>query len=272
MTLHKFFNYSTLILLVLVLVITACSGPSESSDREWVLVWQDEFTGSADTRPDSLKWTYDIGTNWGNVQLEYDTDRIENVSLDGEGNLLIVARKESYMGSAYTSARIVTRGLFEMTYGRFEARIKLPWGQGIWPAFWLLGSDIDSVGWPQCGEIDIMEYRGQEPSIIHGTIHGPGYYGDNGITQSYELNNSRFDLDFHLFAIEWGPDYIDWFVDEVHYHSVRPGDLTGEWVFDHPFYLILNLAVGGNYVGSPNENTVFPQSMLVDYVRVYEEK
>jgi len=272
MAIQKFFNRSIFHLLALAFLITACSNPSYKDDREWILIWQDEFTGAAGDRPDSLKWTYDIGTNWGNAQLEYDTDRTENVSLDGEGNLAIVARKESYLGSAYTSARIVTRGLFEPTYGRFEARIKLPWGQGIWPAFWLLGADIDSVGWPQCGEIDIMEYRGQEPSIIHGTTHGPVYYGNNGITMSYELFNSRFDLDFHLFAIEWGPDYIDWYVDDVFYHSVTPVDLTGEWVFDHPFYIILNLAVGGNYVGPPNQNTVFPQSMLVDYVRVYEEK
>jgi beta-glucanase (GH16 family) len=259
------------ILTLLLALMTACTD-SEGENREWQLVWQDEFTGTAGTSPDSAKWTYDIGTGWGNQQLEYDTDRPENVSLDGNGNLLIVARKESYMGSAYTAARIVTRGLFEPTYGRFEARIKLPWGQGLWPAFWLLGANIDEVSWPQCGEIDIMEYRGQEVTVVHGTIHGPGYSASNGISKSYTLPDGRFDANFHIFAVEWGPDYIDWYVDDIHYHSVSPEELPGEWVFDHPYYIILNLAVGGGYVGSPNESTVFPQTMAVDYVRVYEEK
>jgi beta-glucanase (GH16 family) len=176
------------------------------------------------------------------------------------------------LGSAYTSARIVTRGLFEQTYGRFEARIKLPWGQGIWPAFWLLGSNFTEVGWPACGEIDIMEYRGQETSIVHGTVHGPGYSAGNGVTERYSLQNGRFDTDFHLFAVEWGRDYIDFYVDNNLYQTITPDDVSGEWVFDHPFYIILNIAVGGSYVGPPNETTVFPQSMLVDYVRVYEEK
>ncbi len=227
-----------------------------------------------------MKWDFDIGDGtfyglppgWGNGQLEYDTDRPENVSLDGQGNLAIVARKESYMGSAYTSARIVTRGLFEKTFGRFEARIRLPWGQGIWPAFWLLGSNFSEVGWPACGEIDIMEYRGQETSIVHGTVHGPGYSAGNGVTESYSLQNGRFDTDFHLFAVEWGTDYIDFYVDNQLYQTITPDDVSGEWVFDHPFYIILNIAVGGGYVGPPNDTTVFPQTMLVDYVRVYEEK
>lgn len=262
------------------LLFANCSDSTGPEKRDWQRIWQDEFEGTAGQSPDSMKWDYDIGDGtlyglppgWGNGQLEYDTDRPENVSLDGQGNLAIVARKESYMGSGYTSARIVTRGLFEKTYGRFEARIRLPWGQGIWPAFWLLGSNFSEVGWPACGEIDIMEYRGQETSIVHGTVHGPGYSAGNGVTESYSLQNGRFDTDFHLFAVEWGTDYIEFYVDNQLYQTITPDDVSGEWVFDHPFYIILNIAVGGGYVGSPNETTVFPQTMLIDYVRVYEEK
>jgi beta-glucanase (GH16 family) len=239
---------------------------------ELILVWQDEFDGPADQSPDSSKWGYDIGTGWGNAQLEYDTDRPVNVSLDGEGNLAIVARKESYLGRDYTSARIVTRDLFEPTYGRIEARIKLPTGQGIWPAFWMLGNDIETVSWPQCGEIDIMEYRGQQPSIIHGSLHGPGYYAGNALTRKFVLADGRFDNDFHIFAVEWSPGVIRWFVDDVHYLTIRPEHADGEWVFDHPFYIILNVAVGGHFVGPPDSTTVFPQTMLIDFVKAYQGK
>lgn len=257
-----------------------CDESTGPQERQWSLVWQDEFNGGAGQSLDTTKWNFDIGDGtlyglppgWGNAQLEYDTDRPENVSLDGQGNLKIVAKKESYMGSAYTSARITTKGLFEKAYGRFEARLKLPWGQGLWPAFWMLGNDIDDVGWPTCGEIDIMEYRGQETSRVHGSLHGPGYSGGNPVTDHYDLANARFDLDFHVFAVEWGTDYIDFYVDDTRYQSVKRGDVPGEWVYDHPFFIILNVAVGGNYVGLPDASTVFPQTMLVDYVRVYEER
>jgi beta-glucanase (GH16 family) len=270
----------TLSFSIAVVFIVSCSDSNGPEDREWKLVWQDDFDGSAGQSPDSTKWDFEIGDGslyglppgWGNNQLEYATDRPENVSIDGQGNLAIVARKESYMRSAYTSARITTKDLFERAYGRFEARIKLPWGQGLWPAFWMLGNNIDEVSWPTCGEIDIMEFRGQETSRIHGSVHGPGYSGGQPVTAHYDLPNGRFDLDFHLFAVEWDEDGIKFFVDETHYQTITPTDVSGEWVFDHPFYIILNLAVGGNYVGSPNASTVFPQTMLVDYVRVYEEK
>jgi beta-glucanase (GH16 family) len=259
-------------LLLLVLVaFNSCSDTSGPEERNWQLVWQDEFDGPAGQLPDSTRWTYDIGTDWGNAQLEYDTDRPENVSLDGNGNLAITARRESYMGSAFTSARIKTQGLFEQTYGRFEARIRMPWGPGIWPAFWLLGADVETTGWPQCGEIDIMEYRGQETSTVHGTVHGPGYSGGQAITKRFDLTQARFDTDYHLFAVEWGGDYIDFYVDETLYQTITPDDLTGPWVFNHPFYIILNVAVGGNYVGWPTSDTPFPQTMFVDYVRVYKE-
>jgi len=244
--------------------------------RNWQLVWSDEFNGSAGISPDAAKWKFDIGVGpnndgWGNAELEYYTNRTTNASLDGNGNLAITAKSETYSGSAFTSARINTLGLFEQTYGRFEARIKLPWGPGLWPAFWLLGTNDDTIGWPQCGEIDIMELRGQQPDRINGTVHGPGYSGAGGITKIFGLENDRFDVDFHVFSIEWGINYIDFFVDNTLYQEITPGNVTGTWVFNHPFYIILNVAVGGNYVGFPSSQTPFPQTMLVDYVRVYKD-
>ena len=257
-----------------VILFAQCSNNSEPEEKTWQIIWQDEFEGPQGQSPDSTRWTYDTWGNdsgWGNNQLEFNSNRPENVSLDGEGHLAIVAREESYEGLNYTSARIKTQSLFETTFGRFEARIKLPWGQGLWPAFWMLGNDIDSVSWPQCGEIDIMEYRGQEPSQIEGTLHGPGYSGGQGIGSTYTLTNARFDTEFHTFAIEWNLDSINWYVDDEHFQTLRSSDVTGDWVYDHPFFILLNLAVGGNWVGPPNENTIFPQTMLVDYVRVYQE-
>lgn len=246
-------------------------------DRNYQLVWEDNFDGIEGESPDSSKWAFDIGIGpgndgWGNQELQYYTDRTENIALDGAGNLAITARSESYGGRSFTSGRINTKGLFDQAYGRFEARIKMPWGPGIWPAFWTLGADVDQIGWPQCGEIDIMEYRGQEPQLIHGTVHGPGYSAGASITKSFSLTNDRFDNDFHVFAVEWGTDYLDFFVDDTIYQRISPEDVSGEWVFNHPVFIILNIAVGGNYVGFPTPETPFPQTMLVDYVRVYQEK
>ena len=259
-------------LMVFLAIKLGCSDATDPEDGTWELVWSDEFEGSAGTLPDPARWQFDIGTDWGNQQLEYDTDRPENASLDGQGHLAIVARKESYQGSDYTSARITTKGLYATTYGRIEARIKLPFGQGIWPAFWMLGNNFDVVGWPNCGEIDIMEYRGQKTSRVHGSLHGPGYFGGSAVTGSYDLQNDRFDRDFHIFAVEWEKNYIAFFVDDTRYMRVDRTDVPGTWVFDHPFFIILNLAVGGNFVGPPNASTIFPQTMLVDYVRVYKKK
>jgi beta-glucanase (GH16 family) len=257
--------------LLAFLAAPGCGG-DEDGGTNWVLTWQDEFEGTVGQSPDPARWRFDIGTNWGNNQLEYDTDRPSNVSLDGVGNLAIIARQEEYLGQPYTSGRINTRALFSQESGRFEARIRLPIGQGIWPAFWLLGADFETVGWPACGEIDIMEYRGQEPGVVLGSVHGPGYSGGSAITRRFQLPGGRgFHEDFHVFAIEWDSDRIIWSVDDVPYHSVTPRDLPGgaRWVFDHPFFIILNVAVGGNFVGPPNAATQFPQVMLVDWVRVY---
>jgi len=255
-----------------LLAPAGCTRPSNPTPVQWDLLWQDEFDGPAGTSPDASHWGYDIGTDWGNAQLEFDTARPENVALDGGGRLAITAREEAYQGRAYTSGRINTNGFFAQAEGRFEARIQLPVGQGIWPAFWLLGANIATVPWPGCGEIDIMEYRGQAPNVLHGSLHGPGYSGGNALTSSYVLPGSAgFDQDFHVFAVEWSKDRITWIVDDTRYLTVRPADLPSgsAWVFDHPFFIILDVAVGGNFVGPPNSSTTFPQPMLVDYVRVY---
>ncbi len=255
----------------LLIVLGSCDKNPNVTSHNWKLVWEDGFEGTKGQLPDATKWVFDLGTDWGNKQLEYDTNQAKNASLDGDGHLAITALKENYSGCSFTSARITTKGLFEQKYGRFEARIKMPCGPGLWPAFWMLGTNYSTTGWPQCGEIDIMEYRGQEPSIVHGTVHGPGYSAGDAITKSYSYTNARFDTDYHTFAVEWTENNIDFFVDDILYQHVNPAKVTGEWVYDHSFYIILNLAVGGNYVGNPTSDTNFPQTMLVDYVRVYTD-
>src|SRR5262245_5662069 len=249
--------------------------PDSTSLQEWTLTWSDEFDGSAGTPPKATKWVAETGgQGWGNQEREYYTARTENAALDGSGHLAITARAESldssyhcwYGACRYTSARLKTQGRFEQTYGRFEARLRIPRGQGIWPAFWMLGNDIGSVGWPTSGEIDIMENIGREPNTVHGTIHGPGYSGGEGIGAGYTIGGAFADA-FHTFAVEWGPDFIAWFVDGVQYQRRTPADLGGDrWVFNHPFFMIMNVAVGGFWPGDPDGSTVFPQQLVVDYV------
>ena len=269
----KLRNWSLLGIFILQVALFACEvdETQQLEERNWQLVWSDEFDGNAGSLPDAGNWTFDIGPGqdgWGNQELQVYTNNPENVSLDGQGNLVITALNN---GGRFTSARIKTQGLFEQQYGRFEARLKTPYGPGLWAAFWMLGSNIDEVSWPQCGEIDIMELRGQEPNIIHGSIHGPGYSGGNPITKGYILPAGRFDAEYHLFAIEWDRDKIDFFVDDFLYQRIERTEPSGQWVFDQPFFMILNVAVGGNYVGFPTPQTPFPQRMIVDYVRVYQE-
>jgi len=240
----------------------------------WQLTWSDEFDGADGSAPDPGKWTYDIGGGgWGNDELETYTDRRDNSFLK-DGKLVIRARAENYRGPdgidrPYTSARLKTQGLFSQTHGKFEARMRLPRGQGVWPAFWLLGDDISGVGWPECGEIDIMENIGREPSIIHGTMHGPGYSGGGGPTAASSVPGAFAD-DFHVFGIEWEEQRIRWYMDGTLYETRTPADVTGSrWVFEHPFFIILNLAIGGNWPGSPDQTTSFPQDLVIDWVHVY---
>jgi beta-glucanase (GH16 family) len=252
--------------------------PATPAPSGWTLAWSDEFDGAAGATVDTTKWTFDLGGDgFGNKELESYTDRPTNAHLNGDGALVIEALQERHVGPDgiardYTSARLKTQGLFTQTYGRFEARLKLPQGQGLWPAFWMLGSDVTSVGWPQSGEIDIMENVGFEPGIAHGTIHGPGYSGAGGIGASFSLpGGQRFADDFHVFALEWEPNVLRFYVDGQLYTTRTPANLPAgtRWVFDHPFFVLLNVAVGGAWPGSPDATTVFPQRLLADYVRVY---
>lgn len=251
--------------------------PDPGGSKPWTLAWSDEFDGTAGQLPDASKWTAEIGgQGWGNQEREYYTGSATNAALDGDGHLVITAATEPantalscwYGPCRYTSARLITKGKFAQAYGRFEARIRIPRGQGIWPAFWLLGDDIDRVGWPQSGEIDVMEVIGKEPSTLYGTIHGPKG-ADVGGMQPMASGGAWAD-DYHLYAMEWEPGEIRLYADSQMYRRIASSDVpSGGWVFDHPFFVLLNVAVGGNWPGDPDATTVFPQQMLVDYVRVY---
>ncbi len=249
------------------------------------LVFEDNFDGAEGESINTDIWNFEIGNGengWGNQELQYYTDRPENVSLDGQGNMVITARRESFQGFEFTSARITTKDKFEQRYGRWEARIKMPGGRGVWPAFWMLGANIETeedndpntIPWPFVGEIDITEMRGQEPSKTIGSIHGPGYSGGGAISGEYELEGERFDKDFYVFAVEWFPDYIDFYLDDVRFNQITREDLpqgVEEWPFnENPFFMLMNIAVGGSFVGFPVDATPFPQEMVVDYVKVYE--
>ncbi len=241
------------------------------------LFWNDEFDGAAGTLLNDKDWTCQTGGDgWGNNEMEYYTTSASNASMDGSGSLVITARDEKpsnavcwYGTCSKTSARCNTQGKFEFTYGLVEARIQIPKGQGIWPAFWLLGANINQVGWPNSGELDIMENIGKEPQTIYGTAHGPGYAGQ-GIGDSH-YNAQNYADDYHVFAIDWEADGLTWYVDGKSYFNLTKDDLGKDrWVFDHDFFILLNVAVGGNWPGVPDKTTVFPQTMKVDYVRVYQ--
>jgi beta-glucanase (GH16 family) len=235
----------------------------------WTLIWSDEFDGPA-INPDH--WTHETGGNgWGNGEGQYYTDTADNSFIE-EGHLVIQALEQNLLGKRYTSARLITRDKVTAHYGRVEARLQIPRGQGIWPAFWMLGGNYGQVSWPHSGEIDIMENIGREPNIVHGTVHGPGYSGGEGVGASYRLPiNEAFADNFHVFAIEWEPQEIRWYVDDVLFNTVTPADVRGEWVYDQPFFMLLNVAVGGRWPGYPDDTTTFPQRMTVDYVRIYEQ-
>lgn len=233
----------------------------------WNIVWHDEFDGSELNREN---WNFDIGGNgWGNAEWEMYTDKPENVRVE-DGLLVIEAHEDPTLpgGRPYSSARIKTQKLHSWQYGRIEARMKLPYGQGIWPAFWMLGDG--NKGWPHSGEIDILEFIGREPNTIYATVHAPGYSGGDGVGGSLTVAEGTLKDDFHVYAIEWEENEIRWYFDEQEYFKLTPGDVPDEWIFDHPFYIIMNLAVGGRWPGYPDETTTFPQQLLVDYVRVYQ--
>jgi beta-glucanase (GH16 family) len=261
-----------LILFVSGLVLlVGCSFLRQNSpewEREgWTLIWHDEFD---EELIDTSKWEIEIGGHgWGNNEWQFYTDRLENVRVE-DGLLIIEAREERYIRRNYTSGRLKTQGLFTFTYGRVNARMKLPYGQGIWPAFWMLGESLKDVGWPRSGEIDIMEHIGRKPTHIYGTVHGPGYSAGGGVGHFTTFPEGSLSENFHVYAIEWEPDEIRWYVDDNQFFKLTPEQVPGEWVYDHPFFILINLAVGGNWPGYPNESTVFPQFLYVDYVRVYQ--
>lgn len=258
------------VLTTLALAPPATGGPAPESLAPGDIVWQQEFDGPAGAAPDGSVWGHDLGAGgWGNNELQTYTDSRANSALDGQGNLVITARREG--DGSYTSARLQTNDRFEAQYGKVEARIQIPRGQGIWPAFWMLGGDMPGVPWPQAGEIDIMENVGFEPHLVHGTVHGPGYSGGAGISGTYmHPQGWSFADTFHTFAVDWSPGRITWSVDGNVYHEVTRDSVGGnQWVFDKPYFLILNVAVGGNWPGYPDGSTVLPQEMKVDYVRVY---
>jgi len=280
-------RYQKLILLsIIMLLLFSCSVPPspiptsvpptptmtpeptpEWERPGWTLIWHDEFEGE---ELDPEKWVAEIGGHgWGNNEYQFYTDRPENVRLE-DGKLVIEARDEFFIRRHYTSGRIKTQGLFTFTYGRVEARMKLPYGQGIWPAFWMLGDNVEEDGWPLCGEIDIMEHIGREPRRVYGTVHGPGYSGSGGIGHFTTLPEGSLSEEFHSFAIEWEPGEIRWFVDDEQFFKLTEAQVNNEWVFDHPFFILINMAVGGYWPGYPDESTVFPQFLTVDYVRVYQ--
>ena len=277
------------LLLLPPLTMIACSEPpptlaesdpwgaSRGSDAGpppgWTLTWSDEFDGPDGSAVDGTKWAQDVGgSGWGNQELEYYTDGTQNAYVSG-GTLVIEADQSVgqsyscwYGACQYTSARLNTLGKFAQAYGRFEASIQIPSGQGLWPSFWMLGSDIDEVSWPACGEIDIMENAGATPRENHGSLHAPGGLP---LTAIYTAPTSLAD-GFHTYAIDWAPGAIWFYVDDVLYEAQASYESGGAWPFDQPFFILLNVAVGGTFGGAPDATTVFPQTMKVDWVRVYQ--
>lgn len=283
-------------LLALLLV------PSVSCDQDgdavepgetFRLVWSDEFDGNPGTPPSSERWVFDTGIGpgmdgWGNNELQYYTDDVTNAFVDDDGILNIVALRQSFMGRDFTSARLTTKGRFAQAFGRFEARMKLPEGSGIWPAFWMLGDNFPETEWPFVGEIDIMEIRGSEPRRVLGSLHGPGFSAANSISRSTlkaDNDGPSFSEEFHILGVEWDEGRIAWYyqeapdddpnglkTDRVYYGTIPAPEVdgAGDWIFNRPFFLLLNLAIGGNFVGPVGPSTPFPATLQVDYVRVFE--
>jgi beta-glucanase (GH16 family) len=253
---------------LLISAFVLCAAVLSAADN-WKLIWSDEFDGAKGSAPDAKHWTYDLGSGgWGNHELENYTNSRANSFLDGAGHLVIRAIKTD---GGYTSARLKTQGLYSVAYGRVAARLKLPKGQGIWPAFWMLGEDIKTAGWPACGEIDVMEFIGKTPDSVYVTVHGPGYSGAKGISKSVPLAGPD---GFHVYGIEWAPESLTFLLDDQPVRTLTPGDLPAgtKWVYDHPHFLLLNLAVGGGWPGSPDATTVFPQDYVIDWVRVWQRQ
>jgi len=246
------------------------SGKMQERDNgNFKLVWNDEFDYTG--QPDSSKWSFEIGNGkkgWGNNELEYYTNHLSNANVK-EGKLVITARKEQIDGFNYTSARLITQHKFAFTYGRIDVSAKLPGGKGIWPAIWMLGDDIETVGWPACGEVDIMEHIGKEPDRIHGSIHTPSSFGNTLNTAI--INVPDCEAAFHVYSVEWDKQEIRYYIDNSFYYSYHPDVYNDDtWPFNKKLFIILNVAVGGNFGGAVDAN-IFPQSMEVGFVRVFQK-
>ncbi|MEU7872223.1 family 16 glycosylhydrolase [Dactylosporangium sp. NPDC049140] len=248
------------------LIVVASPGAAQAA-----VVWNEDFSGASGQGVDGSKWNFDTGGGgFGNSELEYYNSGTSNVYQDGQGHLVIEARRESgghscwYGTCQWTSGRIQTAGKFTQQYGRIEARIQVPKGNGLWPAFWMLGGS----NWPGDGEIDIMENVGRDPNTVYGTIHGPGYSGGNAVGGTRNIGQPLGNA-YHTFAVDWSPNLIVWTIDGSEYFRATPASTRGNpWVYDHPFFIILNLAVGGSFPGSPDGSTPSVNRMLVDYVHV----
>ena len=286
---------SVALLTLALSVTTACGGAAGATTTSppdttkvtpvtYTQVWSDEFDGAGGASVDPAKWSFDLGDGctsgncgWGNNEKEYYTNAPENASLDGQGHLAIVARPavlnvSCYYGPCrYTSAKITTRGKLAAAPGRVEARIRIPAGQGLWPAFWMLGNDFPTVGWPTSGELDIMENKGSAPSTSSSAIHGPGYSGNTPFAHANTIGPATLADDYHLYAVEWDASLARFYVDGVMHYEVLRADVQryGASILDKPYFIILNLAVGGNFDGDPRSDAILPATMLVDYVRVY---
>jgi beta-glucanase (GH16 family) len=260
---------------------------AEVDPADWVLVWSDEFNGPTGTPPNRNIWKHELGdgalneiVGWGNSEFQFYTDNTENSFMDGNGNLVIRLQETPidtdlvcwYGPCEYTSARLITQDQLDFEYGRIEARVQVPGGPGgLWPAFWMLGADIPEVGWPQTGEIDIMEYVSRLPYEVFGTIHGPGYSGGASFGSTHTFTQTVPSKSYLTYGVEWTPNLIIWYVDDIRYHQAIPANVSpNEWVFNHPFFLLLNAAIGGNFGGAIADGMTFPQDTLVDYVRVYQ--
>lgn len=246
------------------------SAVEESGRPGWQLVWADEF--DVDGLPDPVRWNYEEGFIRNQEAQYYTRERAENARV-AEGMLIIEAHREPYEGAEYTSASLTTRDRMDWLYGRIEVRAKLPQGRGVWPAIWMLGSNIDEVGWPACGEIDIMEYVGFDPGRVHGNVHTEAFNHVLGTNLGASIDLSAPHEGFHIYAVEWYPDRIDFFVDDEKYFTFEnSGGGNAEWPFDEPHFLIINLAIGGAWGGQQGiDDANFPQQYAIDYVRVYEQ-
>jgi beta-glucanase (GH16 family) len=277
-------RHSLVALPLLLALAASCGPPPDETQYEnpfgpvvwqpgaWTVTWQDEFDGDEGTPPDPSRWAHEIGGwGWGNKELQYYTDSPNNAALDGAGHLVITARQETVDVNPYTSARLTTKGLFAQAYGRFEARIRLVSGRGLWPAFWIMGEDIDQVGWPSAGEMDVMEQKGGNVLSVSSSLHGPTTSArmDVPVTQTAPVPGGA-DADYHVYAVEWDPASIVFLLDDAPYFQITPARRPSyaRWVFDHPFFILVNLAVGGLFPGDPDATTVFPAAISVDYVRV----